>query len=81
MAYLRRGRVRVPRKLSDAAVFTRPGGMPIRVYFKDISCWEEHQINPKNTLVFIYFTNASMISVTETFEQVDQLANGSAVTP
>ncbi len=81
MAFLRRGTVRRPHRMEAHLELHRVGMTPIRVYLKDISCFEEHRINASNVLTFIWFVTGSMISVTEDFETVDAMVNGEAVAP
>lgn len=79
MAFIRRGCVKRPHREDALICLTRVGMHPITVYLKDISCWEEHQLNPKLTIVIMYFITGSNFSVIETFEAIDELANGKAV--
>ncbi len=81
MAFLRRANVRRPHTLYARVELHRVGSTPINVFLKDISCWEEHRINENNNLVFMWFTNGSMISVAESFEDVDAMVNSWEVAP
>lgn len=79
MAFLRRGNIRVPHRPDAMVKLTRIGNRPVTVYLKDISCWEEHEINPRMILVMMYMTNGSNFAVQEEFDAIDGEVNGKEV--
>jgi len=81
MAFTRRGNITFPYKVDQYITARRIDGTLIRLFFRHISCWEEHCWDDDRTIVIVYFTNGSNIAVRESFEALTLHINKREVAP
>ena len=81
MAFLRRGYCKVLHKPSDFLLLPRVDGIPVKVLLKDISCFEEHQINLFDKIVLVYFPLGANIAIRTTFDELCAMIEAKAVQP